>query len=781
MHFVSRRAWLGLSAAALAALTGCSLFTPAAPKGGSPEAWAAISNGAPVRVAVFTGPGARGVGMFRWVQLMDCAPELEATYVDGAAIRAGALERADLLVMPGGMSNVEEKDLGKEGQLAVRKFIEDGGSYLGTCAGAFLVMADKTRDKPLGIVPYKHRKGGWGGEAVLKVQYTKEAEDLYGIKASARHERFNGGPVMDSAGAVPGSDFKVMSRFACNLHSYATTNRFGSTGGVLPKMADGASAVAGTFGKGRVWVFSTHPEYYPDTWDSVKDALTFATGRDVTLCAPQRTRHQLSVGWYCKPGPGPAAADLARELIRDADFDVTPYSTDEILHTDLRHEDALVVPDAADTNVVQKMLAPKGSQMKSLVAFMDRGGTIVTWGAAAANFAPHDNLVVVGKGADVPRALRTLKNAPPPAPRAAPAAKVANPIRVAAYYDAGASGTASVRWAKMLSLSPDCEFTAVDAVDVRNGALDRADLYIAPGGNAAVQGKALQLKGRKNLVSFVRNGGWFFGTCAGCYLALAPAEDEKTNTTSRLSLLPYTRQKSPYRGGAMLDIRLTDNADLFGLQPKSLRTVRYHGGPVLTASEMLPEADVKEIATFACEGVYDSFPNSQPTMLGHPALVAGTFGKGRVVGCSPHPESFTDTQDIIRGGLRFLTGRACEAEYPQRTRGNLAVGFHSAHVGKAGMMLATELFREPTLDVRVVGTDNVGQGALEHCDALVYSHPGKATNYRRFRAFTEKGGRLFVFGTEAELATLPNDLTNVKTFTRTADLKQALVEYSKEK
>ncbi|MCQ2393129.1 MAG: BPL-N domain-containing protein [Kiritimatiellae bacterium] len=779
MQSVSRRLFLGLSTGALLALTGCSLFSARGPKGGSPEAWAAISNGAPVRVAVYAGPGARGVGMFRWTQLMDQAPEMQATYVDGPSIRAGALREIDLLVMPGGMSNVEEDNLGLEGQQEVRRFIEEGGSYVGTCAGAFL-MLERAKERPLGIVPFSSRRGCWGGEAMLQVNYTKEAQDLYGIKSGLRMERFNGGPVMVPSNPIKGADFKVMAEFHSNLHSFSTKKKFPTADGNLPSMAGAASAVAGTFGKGRVWLFAGHPEYYPDTWKSVRDAIRFATGRTVTLQAPQRRRGQLSVGWWCKPGLGAATADVARSLVRDRDFDVTPYSTDEIYRTDLRHEDAIVVPDAADEGVVKKQLGPVSGSMKAFVAFMNRGGTVVTWGAAAKYFKPHKNLRIVEKGTAVAGALRALKQSPRPAPRKGPAPKNKNAVRVAAYYDSGASGFSAVQWIKLLSLSPDCIFQPVDAEDVRKGALANADLYIAPGGSSAEQSATLQPQGRTNLVEFVRNGGTYFGTCAGCYLAHARRPNGNAKYAP-LGLVPYRGQRSPYRGGSLLEIRFTDNADLFGFKANTERTVRYHGGPVLEACEMIPGADIKEIATYACEGVYAFNTNSAPTMLGHPAIVAGTFGKGRVVACSPHPESFVHTQDIIRGGLKYLTGRDFASEYPQHTRGNLVVGFRGSCLHRDGAQLAADLFREPTLDVRAVDGDTIGCGDLEHCDALVMVHLRRVSPF--VCAFTRRGGSVFASGTEEQCAALRKQvkaqkLNNVHIFTTTEALKQALVEFS---
>ena len=76
MNKLNRMMAAALSLAALIVMTGCQTPPPLPPSGGSPEAWAAISNGAPVRVAVYVGPGARGVGMFRWMQITDQAKEV---------------------------------------------------------------------------------------------------------------------------------------------------------------------------------------------------------------------------------------------------------------------------------------------------------------------------------------------------------------------------------------------------------------------------------------------------------------------------------------------------------------------------------------------------------------------------------------------------------------------------------------------------------------------------------------------------------------------------------
>ena len=770
-----RIAAAALSIAAAVAMTGCLAPQAQGPAGGSAEAWTAISNGAPVRVAVYVGPGARGVGMFRWMQLMDQAREIDARYVDAAAIRNGALNTADLLVMPGGKSGVEADQLGDAGQLELRRFIERGGSYIGTCAGAFLLMrgegkftddANGRKRRTIGIAPFKHRKGDYGGEAMLQVAYTKEAEALCGIKAGKREERFNGGPVMDPSEPVPGSDFKVMARFASNLHSHSKN----SANPGRPGMGGGASAVAGTFGRGRVWLFAGHPEYYPNTWSSLSGAFKFTTGRVIKFSAPQRKKGQLAVGWWCKPGPGAAAAELSRSLVRDADFDVVPYSIEEVLRTDLRHVDAMVVPDTPDSKAL-KALDANSNVMMAFTRYMERGGKVVTWGEAARLFKPGENLVVAGAAESVPAALRAIKDAPPPPSRKGPPPKAAKPVRAAVYYDDGVGGCAAIRWIKLLSLSPDCECTPVSAADVRNGALDNADLYIAPGGMSTTQSKMLRKTGRDKVVEFVRRGGGYFGTCAGLYLILSD------NTTNKwhLCMLPYVSQKCPYRGGAELKIKFTDKAELFGLKPGASRTVRYHGGPVLLPSAPVPGADIHEIALYDCDGVFSFSTNASPVMANTPAVVAGTLGRGRVAGTSPHPESYTHTQDIIRGGLKYVTGREINAEYPQRTRGNLSVGFHASNLGKDGAMLVKQIFREPALDVRAVSNETIGYGELEHCDALVLAHPGKKRFSNMICDFARNGGIIVAFGTDKELSNVPAGLPNVVKCKNTAAALKALL------
>ena len=78
-----------------------------------------------------------------------------------------------------------------------------------------------------------------------------------------------------------------------------------------------------------------------------------------------------------------------------------------------------------------------------------------------------------------------------------------------------------------------------------------------------------------------------------------------------------------------------------------------------------------------------------------------------------------------------------------------------------GAVLVDRLFREPTLDVRAVSGGTIEYGELEHCDALVISHPNKKSFTRYVREFAKRGGCIVAFGSEKELKTIPADLPNV--------------------
>lgn len=72
--------------------------------------------------------------------------------VSGQDIAGGALARYRVLVVPGGWASHKVEALGDAGKTGLRRFVEEGGSYLGFCGGAGLALSSPSS---LGLVPIK--------------------------------------------------------------------------------------------------------------------------------------------------------------------------------------------------------------------------------------------------------------------------------------------------------------------------------------------------------------------------------------------------------------------------------------------------------------------------------------------------------------------------------------------------------------------------------------------------------------------------------------------------
>ena len=67
-------------------------------------------------------------------------------------VRNGCLDQYAALFVPGGWASNKVKALGSDGMEAIKRFVHDGGSYLGFCGGAGLATVDG-----IGLVPVKRR------------------------------------------------------------------------------------------------------------------------------------------------------------------------------------------------------------------------------------------------------------------------------------------------------------------------------------------------------------------------------------------------------------------------------------------------------------------------------------------------------------------------------------------------------------------------------------------------------------------------------------------------
>ena len=744
----------GAVLASALAIVGCSTLTSdSSPRGGSPEAWSDIvATNAPVRVAVYQDRGAGDESVFKLNRLVDLSPDLAFKFVDANSIRDGELDQADLFVLSGVCEKELDATLGPKGCSKIRSFVKNGGSFLGISAGATYALADA----PLAIVSYTNQPCVHCRAATtISVNYNTNAFLTAGFKPGSRETRFDFGPVMWRAPDLKDASAKAMANFAGNVHLVDTNPK-------APTMRGWASAVAGTYGSGRVWLFADHPEVAPATVPNLCRALTYlAHGRVPKLIHPQRTKGQLSVGFLSLSAPGRTGAAFMSLLTADSAFDVVPLGKAGLLAGDMTHVDAIVLPQTMTEEDEKDPF-----YAADLPLFIQHGGTVVD----LRKTSPEKALAQ----------LHALHQAPAPQPRKPlrPAASemAPNPIRTVFYGADGSGGNGILRVARMFAASTNYVVRFVEGKDIRDGVLKNADLYIAPGGGAETQSRNLGPQGRTNLVNWIRNGGCYHGTCAGAYLASCNNPGSKSH---RLSLMPTYTQKCPYRGGnALVNLRFTPAGEKV-LGRKGRMAMFYHGGPILLPAPVLPDSEFETLATFDSQNVYVYDGLTTPAMGGEAAIVAGRLGKGKVMGMSPHPEADDGTEGLVRDEIKYLTGRELDGDRNWRTRGNLSVAFFCNRYYNDGGELALDLLDMPGFDVSAQGTRGVSSGYLEHLDVIVVSHPRQST-MALFKDFLKHGGQVYVWYTNAkEKSYIPSDTTgNLHVYPNALTCRNALKELS---
>ncbi|MCX7006619.1 MAG: BPL-N domain-containing protein [Kiritimatiellaeota bacterium] len=199
-------------------------------------------------------------------------------------------------------------------------------------------------------------------------------------------------------------------------------------------------------------------------------------------------------------------------------------------------------------------------------------------------------------------------------------------ILVAAYDDSG--GHTGIGVAQKLNRTGDIQVHRVDNTMIEAGVLDQFDVLFAPGGSGSVQARELGKPGREAVRKFVHAGGGYVGICAGAYLA------SRSQKRPYLGILNASIADFD-RGRDLVTVELTDaGRKLLGSTERELK-ISYHNGPVWgPGSKLSPACQV--LGVFRTE-VFPTNRTTTVTMNGTPALITGTYGKGRIICSSPHP------------------------------------------------------------------------------------------------------------------------------------------------
>ena len=330
-------------------------------------------------------------------------------------------------------------------------------------------------------------------------------------------------------------------------------------------------------------------------------------------------------------------------------------------------------------------------------------------------------------------------------------------LKVGMYLGRGGRSNGAATWVRMLATAPEVEMSWLEGDDVRAGKLVGLDMVVMPGGSSDAQAESLGQEGRERIREYLRQGGTYFGTCAGCSIV----QDKK----GFLRLLPYRKRVTVRRGGCMIGTDFLPEAEsLMGLKA-GVRKMTYHGGPLFEATNPtnVPDChDLKILARYAgsiCES--SKKPENFP-MQGRPAMITAGYGKGKFVVTSFHPEHYPLTRDVIVAGVRYLTGRTITLQTPIKPRNSLRVGYYTpAAMGRVSYLPILDLDRISNVDVYLVDAEFIERGEMSHLDVLVVpegdvKHVSRKNLLNAFRkeqisAFAARGGVVLSWGQMAKL------------------------------
>jgi glutamine amidotransferase-like uncharacterized protein len=220
------------------------------------------------------------------------------------------------------------------------------------------------------------------------------------------------------------------------------------------------------------------------------------------------------------------------------------------------------------------------------------------------------------------------------------------PIRVAIFSDAGATKAGVKQVEECLPKSQGFEVKHIKADEIRAGSLRNFQVLIHPGGSASRQGEALGEAGRNLVKGFVHDGHGFVGICAGAYLASAQYKWS-------LGVLDAQVIDGAHwaRGEGNVKLRFTSAGER-ALQPeKETCIIHFENGPLLAPGKKDDIDDYELLASFDTEIRKNDAPPG--IMKGTTAIARGTFGKGRVVCFSPHPEKTPGRESFLQSAVRW--------------------------------------------------------------------------------------------------------------------------------
>jgi type 1 glutamine amidotransferase len=224
----------------------------------------------PVKVAIFNGKGASLEGIGNMEKCIQTIPQATVTRISAEQWAAVDLQPYDVVIFSGGSGSAEAESINEAGRKNVREYVRGGGGYVGVCAGAYLACSNFKWG--LGILNASTVSSKWQrGQGFMDLAVTDEGRKLLGDVTGTFKVRYHNGPIIKPGDRNDLPPYTPVAVFRSEIAEY------GAPTGV---MVNSPSQAIGTFGKGRVFISSPHPENTPGLENFIPRAILWAASVD---------------------------------------------------------------------------------------------------------------------------------------------------------------------------------------------------------------------------------------------------------------------------------------------------------------------------------------------------------------------------------------------------------------------------------------------------------------------------------------------------------------------
>jgi len=259
------------------------------------------------RIGIFAGDGTS----HSWLWFVDLFERMgfhNLSFLNEYTVREGGLTGLDVLAISGGDTVAIATALGEGGAREIRRFIENGGQYIGCCAGAYLAM--NSSKSPLNLFNFAAvkitnlskylppcRRMPYKFSTVYGCCFVfHPVRETVGLRTNGPPPFVGRGsltaPLYGGPGMLAADGVQVLAHYDSftNKTVYLVDEALASE-----TLIGKAAAVRANLGSGSVYLFGPHLEHphYPQANRLLADAILWDTGRPTQTVSAQRPKPEI--------------------------------------------------------------------------------------------------------------------------------------------------------------------------------------------------------------------------------------------------------------------------------------------------------------------------------------------------------------------------------------------------------------------------------------------------------------------------------------------------------